>query len=234
MIMRAYTFTNYAGRFLYVEAHNKAHHDTSGPAMSLGPTPVPTACSATRSASSNSSISPDGGDAGIGGNKVVDGDAASDALHVPPRAWSPCAATTRTCRPSQITVRVADATGNNDTSSVTEWAGRGCPPRVAKFQKDFITKYMDPTETYGRMDSLTAQFPDIVAGDPLPNKTDGYQRPGMAMMAGTTHGQREPERGQHAARGAAVLEGDGPSRRQQHHRRVQEPAARRTRRCRSR
>ena len=28
VIMRAYTFTNYAGRFLYVEAHDKAHtHD---------------------------------------------------------------------------------------------------------------------------------------------------------------------------------------------------------------
>ena len=31
MIMRAYTFTNYAGRFLYVEAHNKRHTDTSRP-----------------------------------------------------------------------------------------------------------------------------------------------------------------------------------------------------------
>ena len=51
------------------------------------------------------------------------------------------------------------------------------PPRVAGFQKDFITKYMDPTETYSRMDSLAAQFPDIVEAIPLPNKTDGYQRP---------------------------------------------------------
>ena len=29
--MRAYTFTNYAGRFLYVEAHNKGTTATSGP-----------------------------------------------------------------------------------------------------------------------------------------------------------------------------------------------------------
>ena len=36
VIMRAYTFTNYAGRFLYVEAHNKAHTNTSSPrAMTL-------------------------------------------------------------------------------------------------------------------------------------------------------------------------------------------------------
>ena len=35
MIQRAYTFTNYAGRFLYVEAHNKLHGDTTGPTMSF-------------------------------------------------------------------------------------------------------------------------------------------------------------------------------------------------------
>ena len=58
------------------------------------------------------------------------------------------------------------ATGNFDTSGVTEWAGKALPPRVAAFQKDFITKYMDPTEIYARMDSLATQFPDIIAGDP--------------------------------------------------------------------
>ena len=35
VIMRAYTFTNYAGRFLYVEAHNANHDFNAGPAMSL-------------------------------------------------------------------------------------------------------------------------------------------------------------------------------------------------------
>ena len=47
---------------------------------------------------------------------------------------------------------------------------KALPPRVADFQKDFITKYMDPTEVYGRMDSLTAQFPDIVEAIPLPHR----------------------------------------------------------------
>ena len=45
---------------------------------------------------------------------------------------------------------------------MTEWAGEGLPPRVANFQKDFITKYMDPTEVYGRMDQLVTQFPDLM------------------------------------------------------------------------
>ena len=77
VIMRAYTFTNYAGRFLYVEAHNKAHNDTTGPAMSMS---FAGADGVFRNSisMSNSSISPDGNDAAIGGNKVVDGDAASN------------------------------------------------------------------------------------------------------------------------------------------------------------
>ena len=58
---------------------------------------------------------------------------------------------------------------------------------------------MDPTETYARMDSLTAQFPDIMQAIELPNKTDGYQRPGMAMMAGTDRtATANPNSGQHA------------------------------------
>ena len=37
VVMRSYTFTNYAGRFLYVEAHNKGHepNNTGGPALQL-------------------------------------------------------------------------------------------------------------------------------------------------------------------------------------------------------
>src|SRR5689334_9507755 len=35
VIQRAYTFSNYAGRFLYVEAHNDLHGDTTGPNMSF-------------------------------------------------------------------------------------------------------------------------------------------------------------------------------------------------------
>ena len=31
VIMRAYTFTNYAGRFLYVEAHNRGTTANGGP-----------------------------------------------------------------------------------------------------------------------------------------------------------------------------------------------------------
>src|SRR6478735_9102739 len=75
VIQRAYTFTNYAGRFLYVEARNDLHTDTAGPTMSFTYT-SPNGTSSAINLSGNS-ISPDGGDSGTGGNKIVDGDATS-------------------------------------------------------------------------------------------------------------------------------------------------------------
>src|SRR3954470_6173161 len=93
---------------------------------------------------------------------------------------------------SQITVRVADALGNFDESGVTEWAGKALPPRVADYRKDFIAKYMDPTEINTRLDQLVTQNPNIMQSISLPNKTGGYQRQGMAMMAGTTAANGTP------------------------------------------
>src|SRR6201991_1178969 len=63
VIQRAYTFSNYAGRFLYVEARNDLHGDTTGPTMSFTYT-SPNGTSQVFNLS-NSSITPDGGDAAI-------------------------------------------------------------------------------------------------------------------------------------------------------------------------
>jgi hypothetical protein len=191
VIQRAYTFSNYAGRFLYVEAHNKDHTDTAGPAMSFayaGPDGV----YRPSYNMSNSSITPDGGDAGLGGNKIRDTDAGAGAQYMYHRALVALRGDDANLQASQVTVRVSSAAGDTDTSGVVEWAGEALPPRVAEFQKDFITKYLDPTETYGRMDQLVTQFPDLIEAIPLPHKTDGYQRKGMAMMAGTTNPNANP------------------------------------------
>ena len=80
VIQRAYTFSNYAGRFLYVEARNDLHGDTTGPAMSFTYT-SPNGTSQVFNLS-NSSISPDGDDAAIGGNKLADGDAGAGARYM--------------------------------------------------------------------------------------------------------------------------------------------------------
>src|SRR3954464_9580480 len=79
VIQRAYTFSNYAGRFLYVEARNDLHGDTTGPAMSFTYT-SPAGTSQVYNLST-SSITPDGGDAAIGGNKISDSDAGAGARY---------------------------------------------------------------------------------------------------------------------------------------------------------
>jgi hypothetical protein len=164
VIMRAYAFTNYAGRFLYVEAHNKANTTNSGPAQALsyaGPDGV-------YSAPANMSKFNDGGQYMYHRQLISLRGAHADML------------------PKDLTVRVAAATGAIDTSVPVEWAGSSIPPRVATFQKDFVTKYMDPTEVYDRFDDIAEQYPGIAEMVALPNKSPGYQRPSMAMLAGTT------------------------------------------------
>ena len=102
---------------------------------------------------------------------------------------------------SRLKVRVAAVAADGTDASFdeavpVEWAGSALPPRVANFQKDFITKYINPTEIYGRMDQLAAQFPDIVEAITLPNKTEGYQRPGHGHDGRHDGPDRQPERGQ--------------------------------------
>ncbi|MDA0163250.1 M14 family zinc carboxypeptidase [Solirubrobacter ginsenosidimutans] len=186
VIMRAYTFTNYAGKFLYVEAHNKATTPTTGPVLTMayaGPDGV----FRTGVNINNSAITPDGNDSASTGNKLVD--AGQYMYH---RILLPLRGDDANLKASDITVRVAASTGSVDTSSVKEWAGAELPTRAGGFLKDFITKYMDPTEAYGRLDALAAEFPDIAEIVPLPEKSPGYQRPAMAMMAGTTASGSNP------------------------------------------
>ena len=59
---------------------------------------------------------------------------------------------------------------------------------------------MDPTEIYNRMDSLVTQFPDLIQSVNLPEKTGGYGRPAMGMMAGTTAGNGTPSAARPPAR----------------------------------
>ena len=156
VIMRAYTFSNYAGRFLYVEAHNALNTASGGTRAARRcrwRTPAPNGVYRPSSGFGNADHP---GRQRLqhqyGGQTLIVGQTATrsvmPASTCTTARWSRCAATTRTSRPSQVTVRVASSTGAIDTSGATEWTGKALPPRVAKFQKDFITKYMDPTETY--------------------------------------------------------------------------------------
>ena len=109
VIMRAYTFTNYAGRFLYVEAHNKLHGDTTGPTMSFTYT-SPNGTSQVFNLS-NSTVSPDGGDAAIGGAAGADVDAGAGARYMYHRGLFALRNADATLQANQVTVRFADALG---------------------------------------------------------------------------------------------------------------------------
>ena len=67
------------------------------------------------------------------------------------------------------------------------WLGGGLPPMSSNFLSNFTTRYLDPTEVYGRFRELAAEFPDLATIIPLPYKTNGYQRRAQAMMAGLTN-----------------------------------------------
>ncbi|MBE2318011.1 chitobiase/beta-hexosaminidase C-terminal domain-containing protein [Solirubrobacter sp. CPCC 204708] len=190
VIQRSYTFSNYAGRFLYVEAHNKDHTDTTGPAMSFtytGPNGTSQVYNLSNPGPQNApGITPDGPDAEIGGNKIRDTDAGAGAQYMYHRALVALRGADAGLQASQISVRVADANGAFDTATPTEWTGKALPPRVAGFHKDFITKYMDPTEVYNRMDQLAQDNSGIMEAINLPHKTNGYQRQANVMLEGTT------------------------------------------------
>ena len=86
------------------------------------------------------------------------------AVHVPPRAWSRCATPTaprRTGRPASSPCASPRRPGQLDTSGVDRVGGQGHAARALPgFQKDFISKYMDPTEIYnsdGRADDAVTR-----------------------------------------------------------------------------
>jgi hypothetical protein len=172
-IMRAYRFQNYAGKFLYVEAHSK-----------LGTT------SATTTA--NLSAATAGADGVFGaavpfttpisvpaGSRDLPhyNDAGQYMYHrhlVPITGEDP------------VRVRVASDKGGVDEAPVTQWLGKQLPPHVPGFLTAFFDRYMDPTEVYGRFDQLATQFPDIAEMVPLPNMTNGYQRKAQTVLGNST------------------------------------------------
>ncbi|HEX2200375.1 MAG TPA: hypothetical protein VHG88_17375, partial [Burkholderiales bacterium] len=146
----------------------------------------PNGTSQVYSLSNGNGITPDGGDAAIGGNKIRDTDAGAGAQYMYHRGLVLLRGADADLQANQISVRVADSNGAFDTATPSEWTGKALPPRVAGFQKDFITKYMDPTEVYNRMDSLATDHSDIMEAINLPFKTAGYQRQANVVLEGTT------------------------------------------------
>jgi hypothetical protein len=196
VILRVDYFENYAGRFLSVEAKDRLGGAAPtgstyvGPALSLSwdtgaGTPID---SLPRAMSVN--IDPDTTpDTYIEHRQLVRiGDLGSSD---PPR-------------PARI--RVGSSTGATKEADVNVWLGGGLPPLGEPYLSDFTTRYMDPTEVYGRFAALAAEFPNIARLVRLPNATNGYQRRAQATMAGATPTPTPPgDPVPQAAQGGAVV-----------------------------
>ena len=195
MIQRANKFTNYAGTFLYVEAHNKAIKRVTGSNTQFtGPTLQ------MAYAGSDGVFTP----AAVAMPRFIDTDPTPDE-YMYNRQLIRLTGAAANIPAAQMTVRVAASTGSVDTFKVTEWVGETLPPHVAGYQQGFFTRYQDPTENRAQLDQLATDFPNLVTAVNLPNLTNGYQRKSQAILAGTGNIGTAPP----AQYGAPIVESTG-------------------------
>ena len=175
VIQRANKFTNYAGTFLYVEAHNKATQRVPGSNNAFtGPTLALAFAGADGVYSTPVNM-----------GRFIDTDPTPDVYMyhrqlvrlTPEQAAIPA---------SEMTVRVAASSGAVDNFDVTEWLGTQLPPHVGGYQQGFFNRYQDPTENRAQLDRLAAEFQNLVTPVNLPHLTNGYQRKSQAIMSGTS------------------------------------------------
>ena len=165
VIQRANKFTNYAGTFLYVEAHNKAITRVGNTAQFTGPTLQMAYAGADGVFTPAAAAMP----------RFIDTDPTPDE-YLYNRQLIRLTGAAANIPAAQMTVRVAASTGSVDTFKVTEWVGQTLPPHVAGYQQGFFNRYQDPTENRAQLDKLAADFPNLVTAVNLPNLTNGYQR----------------------------------------------------------
>ena len=141
VVLRADYFENYAGRFLSVEAKtraasvNPATGAYTGPALSLSWNEGDgTAIAATPRPM----------------NVNIDTDATPDTYieHRELVRIGGAASTNDVGTPTRI--RIGSSTGATMDADVDPWLAGGLPPMAEGRLKDFTTRYLDPTELYGR------------------------------------------------------------------------------------
>jgi len=176
VVLRVDYFENYDGRFLSVEAKDRLGGSTATGSTYTGPT-----LSLSWNTGPDTAI--DSGPRTMSVN--IDPDTSPDT-YIEHRELVRIgeAGSTSPGRPTMI--RIGSSTGESVDAPVDIWLGGGLPPMSSTFLKDFTTRYMDPTEVYGRFADLAAEFPNIAELVPLPYKTNGYQRKAQANLSGTT------------------------------------------------
>jgi len=93
-----------------------------------------------------------------------------------------------TVRPEYI--RITSPSGDVAVARVQEWLPIPADdPEGPGYQKDFVTSYLTPTELYGRIRQLAADFPELAEIVELPYRTNGYRRKAQAVF-GTANASR--------------------------------------------
>ena len=166
-IMRAYTFTNYAGRFLYVEAHTTAATPVTPNGVEGSPTMA-------------LSFAGDNGVFGPATNMPINRDNQTGINNNNVYMFHRHLVRVTDVEPK--TVRVASSAGGVDEAPVSEWVGTTRPPHAAGYLTGFFNSYMDPTQITDRFVSLANEFSNLAEIVNLPNLTQGYRRKAQTVM----------------------------------------------------
>ncbi|MCE0488159.1 M14 family metallopeptidase [Ornithinimicrobium sediminis] len=85
-------------------------------------------------------------------------------------------------------IRITSPTGDTATAKVDDWLPVEGEEEIGpKYQKDFITSYLTPTELYDRIHALAEEFPDIAEIVELPYETNGYRRLAQTVLGSFTN-----------------------------------------------
>ena len=172
VVLRVDYFENYAGRFLSVEAKDGTRgSSTTGESLVLA-------------WNTGAGTAIDQGPRTM--NVNIDPDTTPDT-YIEHRILVKVGDVNTSTPPAPTRIRIGSSNGTFVEADVNKWLGGGLPPMSSNFLSNFTTRYLDPTELYGRFRELADEFPDLTTIVPLPYKTNGYQRRAQALMAGLTN-----------------------------------------------
>jgi hypothetical protein len=172
IVLRVDYFENYAGRFLSVEAKDGTRGSaTTGASLAL-------------SWNTGAGTAIDQGPRTM--NVNIDPDTTPDT-YIEHRILVKVGEANSSTPPAPTRIRIGSSLGAFVEADVNTWLGGGLPPMSSNYLSNFTTRYLDPTELYGRFRELADEFPDLTTLIPLPYKTNGYQRRAQALMAGLTN-----------------------------------------------
>ena len=219
VVLRVDYFENYAGRFLSVEAKDGtrgasttgeslvvAWNTGAGTAIDQGPRTM---------------------------NVNIDPDTTPDT-YIEHRILVKVGEVNTSTPAAPTRIRIGSSNGAFVEADVNTWLGGGLPPMASNFLSNFTTRYLDPTEVYGRFRELAAEFPDLDDDHPAAAQDERVPAAGAGADGGPDepglHG--EPERDDGDAGGHPHPRGRGATRAATTSRPSSSPGRGRTRRSR--